>query len=110
MATSTIELTYSTIFARSLLFSFVENAPRFARPLVTHGLIIETAIRKYASKCLPGKVRVKTCDVYRCACIGIAHDEERMDVSGLIINKAELVQKLSRAQDDERDFDTNLNG
>tara|TARA_B110000971_G_scaffold168320_1_gene172666 strand:+ start:649 stop:975 length:327 start_codon:yes stop_codon:yes gene_type:complete len=32
MATSTIELTYSTIFVRSLFSCFVvENAPRFAR-------------------------------------------------------------------------------
>ena len=31
MATSTTELTYSTIFALSLLSCFVKNAPRFAR-------------------------------------------------------------------------------
>ena len=46
MATSTLELAYSTIFDRSLFSFFVENATRFARRRATS--------RTYAKVELPG--------------------------------------------------------
>ena len=94
----------------SKFFAWLGDRPETKIAVVTHGLIIETAIRKYCPKYLPGRTRVLTCDVYRCSCIGVAHDDERMDVSGCIIQKAVLQSNLSRAQDDERDYDTNING